>query len=482
MKNVLVITEPFSDLLRWDFQNKESIKYGFCGVSEGVDERRFLLRGALIPGDKDYERRSFASASTKGDLVYKVYDKACKDGLGALLFVHTHPQRSFFSSKDERDAETHLRILPDFDMEFYLRLVVGKEEVTAIVHRLENGEWHREIIDYILVYKRSGIDVIIPKNSHFEPGSVIDENLHNRTLQIGGGIEEALKLTGFLKIGVIATGGIGAAFINTCKFLGFGRFTLIDPDILERSNANRFIGYHAGDEGKPKVEVIKRELLAFNPDMEIETFQEAFPSENTEKALKSCDIIVTAPDHHWVRIQAAGFAATHLKPLFSGGAGIYADEDGNPYRISCSTWFQPPPPLGPCLRCLGIKAELPPKYEKIVYEARRSYIKGLRDPGPTPASVVTLHNQCANLLVRHILFYLSHISDTPVPLHLVYDEIPLRFEDLTSLFTQREECTICGKSAFWAYGDYAPRIPSKQEMQEEIEAEAPLLHNHSEVR
>jgi len=276
---------------------------------------------------------------------------------------------------------------------------------------------------------------------------------------------------------VIGTGGGGAAFLNTFKFLSPKKLVVIDPDVLERSNANRFMGYHSGDEGKPKVEVIKRELLAFNPDMEIDTCQEEFPSETTERALKSCDVIVTVPDHHWVRIKAAEFAAKHLKPLFAGGAGVYVDENNNPYRISCSTWLQLPPPMGPCLHCLGIKAELPPQYERLVYKAQRSYIKGLRDTGPTPASVVTLHNQLGNLLARHLLFYLSRIDDTSLPLHLVYDEIPLRFEDLTSLFKQRDECSICGKNAFWAYGDFAPRIPSKQELEEEIEHHPPLFYN-----
>ena len=477
MRNILVVTEPFSDILRWDFQDKESIKYGFCGVSDSIDERRFLTRGVIAPANKDYKDRSLVSASIKGDLVYEVYNKSHAEGIPGVIFVHTHRTAAFFSEKDEKDTETHLKVLPDFGIRFYVRIVVGKNGLVSDVHYLEKGGWERASIDYIMVYKHRGIEIVIPENSAFKPDFLIDEAIHNRTIQIGGGVEQALQMIGFLKLGVIGVGGIGNTFLHCYKHLGPKRLVLVDPDVLEKSNANRFMGYHPGDEGKPKVEISKRELLAYNPDMKVETYQERFPSVNTILALKSCDIILATPDHHWARLQASDFCSEHLKLLLSGGAGIYVDEKDMPYRLSCSTWLQLPPPLGPCLRCLGINAELPPHYEELVLEARRSYIKGFRDPGPTPASVVTLHLQCGNLLVRNILFYLSQIGDMPVPLHLVYDEIPLRFEDVTQIFKRREGCTVCGDNAFWGYGDYAPRIPRKQEMEAELEADPPMLYS-----
>jgi len=474
MKNILVITE--NELLKWNFNGSESISYGICGVSECNDERRFLVREPIIPADNNYSYRDSASASVEGDFVYSVYELAHKRSLPCVAFIHTHPGKAFFSQKDDQDAERHQKVVADFGIKYYIRLVIGKDGLVASVNS-SNGSVP---IDYILIYKTKGIEVVLPKNSDFRPVASLDYELHNRTLQIGGGIDSALKTIRFLKFGVIGVGGGGSAFVNVLKFLGAKHFTLIDPDTLEKSNANRFMGYHSGDEGKPKVDVIKRELLAYDSSMDVETIQEPFPSDNTEKALKNCDIIVTVPDHHWVRIKASEFAALHLKPLFSGGAGVYVTDDGMPYRISCSTWFQLPTPLGPCLKCLGIEAGLPPMYEQMVFEAKSSYIKGLINPGPTPASVVTLHNQLGNLLARQILFYLSDISDKPVPLHLVYDEIPLRFENLTSLYDRIDGCNICGDKAFWGYGDYAPKLPNKEEIQDLSEVELPPLYDVSE--
>jgi len=485
VKNMVVLTEADLDLLKWDFQGQESITYAICGASKCENEMRFLVREVFIPEDSDYTNREPCSARTSAHFVCMVYDKAYSKGLPVVVFMHTHPHRAFFSEKDENDTETHLKVLSDFNIRVYIRIVVGEDGLVADVHNLQEGRWERSPIDYILLYKRDGIDIIVPKNSDFRPDLMIDKELHNRTLQIGGGIEHALWMVNLLKLGVIGVGGVGNAFLHIYKHLCPKSLVLIDPDRLEISNANRFLGYHHGDEGKPKVEVARRELLAFNPEMEIEVYQERFPSENTIQAAKSCDIIVTAPDNHWLRIQASRLSALHLKPLFSGGAGIYADENGKPYRLSCSTWFQLAPPLGPCLKCLGITAKHPPHIEEQVNRVKRSYIKGFRDLGATPASIITLHTQCANLLVRNILYYLSNIGDEPVPLHLVYDEINHpSFEDLTPLFPRRVECSICGDKGFWAYGDYAPRIPSKQEMQEEqeeVEALTPLLYNHSEV-
>ena len=475
VKNIMVMTEADSVLQSWDLQGRESIAYAHGGFSESAGEKRYLIRKVAVPESQDYRSQDACSASTKSGFVYRVYRKAREKGLPAVIFKHTHPGQAYFSQRDEHDLQTHLKVLPDFNIGFYIRIVVGEDGLVADVHCFEKGEWQRGSIDYIILYKVRGIDIIFPKNSCFKPDFMIDEELHDRTLKIGGGIEKALGLIGFSTWAVIGAGGVGAAFLNAFKFLGVQHLAIVDPDRLEKSNANRFMGYRHGDEGKFKVDVLKRELLEYNPNMEIETYAEAFPSENTREALKKYDFVICTPDHHWHRLRASEYCSHFLKPLFSGGAGIYADEKGNPYRLSASTWLQLPR-LGPCLKCLGLKANLPPHYEEMVNQARRSYIKGFRDPGPTPASVVTLHNECANLLVRHILFYLSDLGDAPVPLHFVYDEMPSpRFEDLTSLFPRRQDCSICGTDSFYAYGDFVPRIPSKQEMEADLGADPPAL-------
>lgn len=459
MRNTLVATDAVADrLLAWDYPGEE---YSLLGVSEGSDERRFLLREVAEPAPGDYARRGPASATVRAGFVFEMYRRSWTTGLPAVAFVHTHPGGAFFSGTDQADARRHRTVVFDF-ARFYVQIVVGRDDLVGLVHFPDGRE---EPLDRILRIKSRGLDVTPMRTGRNDSSQRLDLERHHRTLEMGGDIGQALARIAGLRWGLIGAGGGGAAFLNTFKFLGPRALVLVDPQTLERSNANRFMGYQHGDDGRPKVEVLARELRAFDPTMDVQTVQEEFPSPATEGALKQCDALVVVPDHHWVRLQAAEFAARHLQPLFEGGAGIFATEDGRPYRISCATRVQLPPPLGPCLRCMGVGAGVAPHYDAAIEEARRSYVKGPALARPTPASVVTLLAQLGTLLTRQVLYYLSSVgaAEAALPRHLVWDEIPLALEDLSALWTAAPECSFCGEAAFWGYGDAAPRLPSPAE-------------------
>ena len=464
------LPEEREHLIAWDFAGKETIKQSILGLSESGNEIELIVNETYCPKDEEYINRSSGSVSLGSETNFNLYEKAYRTGRRAVGIAHTHPDKAYVSDKDLQDAENHLKVLRDFNIDVYMQIVIGSDGLVAFVYRLVGGQWRKADIEYIKVYRRKGIDIVVPNNSQFHPDFSISEEIQDRTLQIGGGIENALQMIRFLKWGIVGVGGVGNAFVHILKHLGMEHAVLADPDVLELSNANRFLGYKPGDEGKPKVDIASRELHAFNPEMKLELLQESFPSENTKQALKRCDVLIVVPDDDYVRLQVSEFASLYAKPLFSGGAAIYADEDGKPSRICCSIMFQHVPPLGPCLKCLGMGANHPRHVMEQVDEARRSYVKGPRGPIRTPASVISLHLQCANLIVRNILYYLSDISDEPVPLYALFDEIPLVVSDISSMFTRREECAICGSHGFWGYGDYAPmiRIPGKQELEAEL--------------
>lgn len=469
MKNIIVITEQALELVTQDSQEVESISYALCGLSEGKGERRFLVRSVAIPRDEDYVARDLCSARTSADFVFSIYERCRNEELPVLLFSHTHPMSAYFSAKDEHDIEIHLNVLGDFRIRYYIRIVVGPDGLVADVHqRQENGSLNREVIDRILLYKSKGIDTIIPKNSSARHEPAIDCELHDRTLKIGGDIEKALGIISDLTLFVIGAGGIGNTFLEFYKHLNPGKLIIVDDDVLEKSNANRFLGYRPEDEGKPKVDIIKRELLQWNPDMEIETYQERFPSEKSMEAFKSSDMVIPSVDNNMTRLVASRLACQYCKLLLSAGAAIYADENGHPYRLSCSVWIQLPPPLGPCLRCMGLRSEYAPEYEEMIRDARRSYIRGYRDLGPTPGSIITLHSMASMMLLRSIIYYLSSITDEQVGLVQLWDEVPQVVQDLTPLFPRQKDCPVCGDNGYWSYGDCAPTIPTKAELEAEL--------------
>jgi len=468
-----VLTASIPGFMDWDFKDAETIRYGLAGISNSASRSELLLREVIRPGPNDLARPpSGGSITVKPRFVHGVYARAVELGLPVVVSLHTHSCGAFFSGTDQTSTRRHAAVARDFGLH-YAQVVVAKSGVAASF--LRDGS--ERPIDLVKVIKPRGIELLWTVNGTCERGEQVDRTVHDRSLQIGGGIEEALRLFGTLRVGFVGAGGVGAAAISTLKFLNVKRFVIVDPDALEVSNANRYIGYRAGDIGTPKVEVQKRELLAYDPTCDIELVREQFPSPASVEALKACDVIVSTPDNHWCRAQVAEFAARYLKPVFDAGAGVYVNEAGEPYRISSTTHIQLPPPLGPCLKCQGVRADHPPHVEAAVEAARKSYIKGYRHSGPTPASVATLVTHAGNQLARHMLYYLSGVggSEARVPLHFVNEEITLKAEDLSGLWSRQSECPVCGEQAQWGFGDAATRLlesPVKAALETETHEEA----------
>ena len=67
-------------------------------------------------------------------------------------------------------------------------------------------------------------------------------------------IEKLFKL----KITIIGLGGIGCPLVKYLLSSGIRNFTLIDGDIVEKSNLNRQILFTIDDLGKKKVDVAKK--------------------------------------------------------------------------------------------------------------------------------------------------------------------------------------------------------------------------------
>ena len=84
------------------------------------------------------------------------------------------------------------------------------------------------------------------------------------------GLLAALRET---RVAVLGCGGNGVVVDHLVR-LGFQRFVLVDPDVVEPSNLNR-LPFGVEAVGLPKVEAWQRHLLAVNPDCEISVYPRA---------------------------------------------------------------------------------------------------------------------------------------------------------------------------------------------------------------
>ncbi len=74
---------------------------------------------------------------------------------------------------------------------------------------------------------------------------------------------------------VIGAGGIGSHVIQQLAFLGVGALHIIDPDVLEKTNANRLIGVNDADQaGKSKAAIAERLVRRINPNIDVTAEQQ----------------------------------------------------------------------------------------------------------------------------------------------------------------------------------------------------------------
>ena len=109
--------------------------------------------------------------------------------------------------------------------------------------------------------------------------------------------EEGLNILKNSKILIIGIGGVGTYVAEGLARCGVGKFVLVDDDDICLTNINRQIHALRSTVGKSKVQAMKDRMLDINPKAEIETFQELYNKDSSDKILtEDCDYVVDAID------------------------------------------------------------------------------------------------------------------------------------------------------------------------------------------
>jgi len=106
---------------------------------------------------------------------------------------------------------------------------------------------------------------------------------------------QALEKIQEAHVGIAGAGGLGSNCAVHLTRSGFKRFTIVDFDLVEWSNLNRQF-YFGHQVGKPKIEMLKDNLLAINPDLDLNLHQCKLDSGNIKNFFQSCDVVVEAFD------------------------------------------------------------------------------------------------------------------------------------------------------------------------------------------
>jgi molybdopterin/thiamine biosynthesis adenylyltransferase/molybdopterin converting factor small subunit len=164
------------------------------------------------------------------------------------------------------------------------------------------------------------------------------------------------------KVLIIGAGGLASPVAIYLALAGVGTIGIVDFDVVDLSNLQRQILHQTADVGRPKVESAKQTLLAYNPDVNVVTYEAPLSSENALEIMSQYDVVVNGADNFPTRYLVNDACVFLKKPLvdgsillFDGQATVYLPGKGC-YR--CLFPSPPPPGLVPTCAEAGVLGAL----------------------------------------------------------------------------------------------------------------------------
>ena len=207
---------------------------------------------------------------------------------------------------------------------------------------------------------------------------------------------------------VVGCGGTGSIMAETLGRLGFGRLTLIDADLLEPSNLNRFQGGEPRDIGRPKAGIVATRLRAMMPSLSIEAVEQQSFSPAAAAALETADVMVGCVDNAETRWWLNRFAVQYMVPWFDCGVLI----ETAPALVMHTRVHAIVPGAGPCGHCTPMEffpRQRPHLFlDRTTLAAQRAagYIVDT-EPGLNDAAIYPLNQQAVSWLVQELMAWLT---------------------------------------------------------------------------
>lgn len=151
---------------------------------------------------------------------------------------------------------------------------------------------------------------------------------------------------------IVGCGGTGANFAEMLVRTGATQLTLIDGDIVDKSNLNRVTSFAWPDIDNSKTEALEARLVAIRPGLHIHTLPTSFKEQEdilddplgqpARDAVHDADVVFVGTDTNTSRL---GIEALHaLRPhgmLLS--CGILVNRDEGVFEFECNWSPQTPP-------------------------------------------------------------------------------------------------------------------------------------------
>ena len=198
---------------------------------------------AQLPGKGDIESSArFHVRPSRAFIASVLAEVQARPDVDCIVDVHTHPfaARGHFSGVDDEDERTFCRCLTEEVDEriHYASIVLGTTSCSARLWHMKEGA---AICTPARVKAQTALETIPCEGFQTSAGPC--EMLARAELALG--VDTLRRMTADQRIVLAGAGGIGSVLAEMLARSGFTRIGLIDDDLLEVTNLNRFAGgYH----------------------------------------------------------------------------------------------------------------------------------------------------------------------------------------------------------------------------------------------
>ena len=216
----------------------------------------------------------------------------------------------------------------------------------------------------------------------------------------------------------VGAGGLGSPAALYLAAAGVGTIGIVDFDDVDLSNLQRQILHGTKDIGRSKLESARDRLRDINPEIEIESHECRFSSENASQLVAQYDVVVDGSDNFPTRYLSNDVCVFARKP------NVY----GSVFRFEGQTTVFAPHLGGPCYRCLFPE---PPPPDSVPNCAQAGVL------GVLPGIIGMLQAiETIKLIVG--------IGEPLVGRLLHFDALKVKFRELN--LRRDPECPVCGEN------------------------------------
>ncbi|MBN8279146.1 MAG: ThiF family adenylyltransferase [Gammaproteobacteria bacterium] len=244
--------------------------------------------------------------------------------LGATpIWVHTHPGQNSSPRPSHHDNEVDRQIIETFRIragtEYYGTLILSpRPNGITFTGYLQGPAQETNPISRLWDVS----DQLRLTSSADSKEPVIDSRFDRSVRAFGGPIQQMLAQ---LHLGIVGCGGTGSAVFEQLARLGVANFTLVDPDVLSKTNLTRVYGTGEQDVGQYKVDILKRHGRRISEAICVNAIPSMITVESTAAVLDGCDLVFGCTDDNAGRLVLSRFPTYLLTPVIDCGVLLSSD-------------------------------------------------------------------------------------------------------------------------------------------------------------